>query len=484
VGECAHCGLPLGRRPVVGAAGGVRARFCCYGCVLAQQVARAHGEPGAAAAILVRLGLALFFAMNVMMLSLPAYAPYVYGPAAADGPLFVVLRVLALVFTLPVLLLLGGPILASAWRAGGANADALIALGTLAAWVLSVVNTLGGRPGVYFDTAAMLLVLVTLGRWLEASAKAEAGAAVRRTLVPGPKVAVRLRDDARETVDPDVLRPGDIVEVAPGAAFPTDGVVVAGVGGVDEAVLTGESEPVTKEPGREVAGGTCSVDGLFRVRVTTPAGASAAARIARLAEAARRERSAAQRTADRVAAWLVPVVLATAIGAGVWWTATAGIDRGLLVALAVLVVACPCGLGIATPVAVWTGLAAAARRGVIVRSAPVLERAASVDHVVFDKTGTLTERIPRVVAIEPVAGVSAESVLARAAAVEAGLGHPIALGIEMAAAERAVPRLAANDVRAMPGRGVFGHVGGERVTVGSRRLAAEELGTVPEVEES
>jgi Cu2+-exporting ATPase len=204
--DCAHCGLPLGRR--------AGRDFCCYGCALAFQVTRASGEPGAAASILVRLGLALFFAMNVMMLTLPTYVPWVYGDAGGDGPLFVVLRVLALVFAAPVLVLLGWPIAQSAWqgaRAGAPNADALILLGTLAAYALSIANTIGGRPAVYFDTAAMLLVLVTLGRWLEASARAEAGARVRAALAPGPARATRMVRGARESVPPEQLLVGDVV---------------------------------------------------------------------------------------------------------------------------------------------------------------------------------------------------------------------------------------------------------------------------------
>jgi Cu2+-exporting ATPase len=467
---CAHCGLPARVRPLAAGAD----RFCCYGCLLAFQVTRARGEPGAAAALLVRLGLAVFFAMNVMMVSMPAYAPWVYG-ADADGPLFVVLRVLALVLTVPVLALLGGPIAASAWRAGGASADALIVLGTAAAWALSVANVLHGRSEVYFDTAAMLLVLVTLGRWLEATAKAEAGAAVRATLAPSPAEATVLRPGRREIVVPSALTAGDVVEVGPGGAFPTDGMVLAGEGGVDESALTGESLPVVKAPGAAIAGGTCSVDGIFRVRVTARAAASAAARIAAMVDAARRERTAAERTADALARWLVPAVVVVTIATALWWSATAGVDRGVLAALAVLVVACPCGLGIATPVAVWTGVAAAARRGIIVRSAPVLERAATVDRVVFDKTGTLTERVPRVVAVDAVEAPSAADVLARAAAIEERLDHPVALAIGAAARAAGVRPAAATDVRALPGRGVRGRVGRERIVVGGERVCADEL---------
>ena len=533
--DCTHCGLPLGRRSIAATIDGEPGRFCCYGCVLAQQVTRARGEHGAAESILIRLGLAIFFAMNVMMVSMPAYVPYVYGAGAGDGPLFQVLRVLALAFAAPVIGLLGWPILVSAahgLRGGAANTDALIVIGTIAAYALSVINTISGRGAVYFDTASMLLVLVTLGRYLEARAKAEAGAAVRATLAPTPAVATRLRvgaglalpglalpNAARDTefVPPDVLMPGDIVRVAPGDAFPTDGAVVEGSGGIDEAALTGEHRTILKEPGSSIASGTCSVDGLFHVRVTARAADSAAARIAALLVAARRERAPAERLADRVASVLVPVVIAVALAAAAFWTWHAGIDSGVLVGLAVLVVACPCGLGIATPVAVWTALVSAARRGVIVRSAPVLERAADIDSVLFDKTGTLTERTPQLVAIDVAAGVelSQHDLLARAAALEAGLKHPLAaaiaaawqpesdrecrggsctrpalLGAEEAPTSGAPTRFShtrkagqalplhftATRVQLVPGRGVRGVVGDESLAVGSVRFAAQELG--------
>jgi Cu2+-exporting ATPase len=504
--------LPLGRRSIAATVDGEPGRYCCYGCLLAQQVTRARGAHGAAESILIRLGLAIFFAMNVMMVSMPTYVPYVYGSNAGDGPLFSVLRVLALAFAAPVIGLLGWPILASAARSlrqGAANTDALIVIGTAAAYGLSVVNTFRGRGAVYFDTAAMLLVLVTLGRYLEARAKAEAGAALRATLAPTPPIATRVGAAAglalpgvaptAEAVSPDALVPGDVVRVAPGDAFPTDGEVVEGTGAVDEAALTGEHRAVLKERGSRVASGACSVDGLFHVRVTARAADSAAARIAALLAAARRERAPAERLADRVAGLLVPLVIVIAIGAALVWTWRAGFDTGLLVGLAVLVVACPCGLGIATPVAVWTGLVTAARHGVIVRSAAVLERTAEVDRVFFDKTGTLSGRMPQLVAIDIADGMALapDEFLARAAALEVGLNHPLAAAIvklwqhrpasNPAQTQRhgaAIPEavqtspleLTATEVQVVPGRGVRGVVDGERLAAGSVRFAAEDLG--------
>jgi Cu+-exporting ATPase len=235
-----------------------------------------------------------------------------------------------------------------------------------------------------------------------------------------------------------------------------------------------------KEPGAAVAGGTCNIDGLFRVRVTAPAAASAAARIAALLAAARRERAPVERLADRLAAVLVPAVVFVAAAAALVWTRRAGLEHGVLVALAVLVVACPCALGIATPIAIWTGLATAARRGVIIRTAAMLERTADIDHVLFDKTGTLTDRTPRLTAIEPAGqAVSAEQLLATAAALEMGISHPLARAILDAweGQETSAQHLEATGIRAIPGRGVYGEINGEQVAVGTAGFGVEAVST-------
>ena len=277
---------------------------------------------------------------------------------------------------------------------------------------------------------------------------------------------VRETPAPRTEVAPADVVPGDVLVVGPGEAFPIDGVVVEGRGGVDESSLTGESVPVAKRPGASVAGGTISVDGVLRVRAVRGVDESAAARVAALLAAACREQTAAERIADRVTRVLTPAVVVVAIVTGAVWTWRTGPEAGVLSMLAVLVVACPCALGIATPVALWAGLGAASRRGVVVRGAAVLERAAQVRHVLFDKTGTLTEPVPRLAGIEPVAGVSADAVLARAASVETHVPHPLARAVVAAAAAAGVVVPPALEVRVVPGLGVRGRVGSERVRVG------------------
>lgn len=474
--SCAHCDLPLGRWPVRATVDDVAGAYCCTGCVLAQQITRARGEDGALGADAVRLGLAIFFAVNLMMVGMPAYVPSIYGGAGpVDGPLFVMLRWLALALSAPVVALLGLPLLRGL-RAGWRSTDGLIAVGAGAAWGLSVVNTFRGAPAVYYDTAAMLLVLTTLGRFLEARARAQAGAAVRRSLQPLPEHVRRLEGGVVVEVSPGAVAPGDVLEVHPGEAFPTDGRVVAGIGGVDESSVTGEATPVLRETGDPVAGGTCSIDGWFRVCATAAVADSTIARLAALVDDASRSRSRIERVADRLAAWLTPALVLLACAAGVYWGVTDSPARGVLVALSVLVVACPCGLGIAVPAAMWIALRAAAARGVIVRRAETLERLWRVGTVLFDKTGTLTDRTPSVVRIVPAPGARVSDVLAIAAALERDLEHPVARAIVAAADRAGVVVPVVTEPRVVPGLGVRGCIGDEPVAAGSVRFARQISG--------
>lgn len=477
-GHCAHCDLPLGRWPVRATIEDQTLHFCCTGCALAQQITRAHGEDGALSATAVRLGLAIFFAVNLMMVGMATYVPAVYGgvdPGQVDGPLFLVLRWLAMALSAPVILLLGAPLLRAA-RTGWRTTDGLIVVGVAAAWGVSVVNTLRGSNIVYFDTAAMLLVLTTLGRHIEARARMEAGHAVRAVLHPDNAEVRRRRGSAVEHVRAEQLVPGDVVVIYPGEAFPTDGVVVTGIGGVDESSVTGEAAPVVREPGEGIAGGTCSVDGWFDMRVTASVADSTTARLAAMVDEASRARSQVERTADRAAAWLTPALILLALVAGVWWGVAESPARGVMVALSVLVVACPCGLGIAVPAAMWVGLRAAAKRGVIIRRAEALERLWKVRSVLFDKTGTLTDRIPAVTRIDAEPGWTATAVLGLAAALERELAHPVARAIAAESRRQRVPLPAVETARVLPGLGVEGRASGAEVGIGSIRFARDVAG--------
>ncbi len=463
---CAQCGLPLARRVFRARHQQQEAGFCCYGCYLVLQLTSQQGEEGKAQTIQIRLGLGIFFAMNVMVFNLPTYFPLVYPAADAERGFLALLGTLSMVFALPVLLLLGLPILwqsARQFRRGVFEVDALIALGTFAAYGLSVHHALLGGAHFYFDTAAMLLVLVTLGRYWEATAKLKAGRALESLLAQLPDRVTAIRQGQELELPTAELKPQDRVRVLPGQAFPADGVVEEGEGGADESSLTGEAGPVYKEPGSRCSSGSFSLDGVFVVRVERPPDQSAAARIARLLAEAQQARAPVQLLADRIAAAFVPAVIALALGVLAYWSAEQGFEQGLLVSLSVLVISCPCALGIATPMAMWVGLGRAARRGVLVRSGEAMELLARVGQVCFDKTGTLSTG-----QLQYLRSVGAgEEELGWICRLASQSPHPIGSGLRRAVVPADLPL---EGFRLHPGLGVEGQVGGRVLWVGNRRL--------------
>ena len=368
----------------------------------------------------------------------------------------------------------------AAWRAlkaGGASMDSLVVLGTGAAFGLSVLRVLGyaegAEAGLYFEASASVLTLVLLGRVIEDRAKRATGAAVRALAALRPARA-RLEIGGRtEIIDADAVLPGDLLVVRPGEAFPVDGQVVGGTSQADESLLTGELLPVEKGPEDAVSGGAINGDGLLRVRATRTAHGSAVGRIVRQVEAAQAAKPAIQRQVDRVSAIFVPAALALAVVSGlIWWLGLGDGSAGLLNAVAVLVIACPCALGLATPTVIAVGTGAAARRGILIGDPEALERAPRVTTVAFDKTGTLTEGKPRVAALRPVDGDS-EALLALAATVQSGSTHPLAVAVARHAGEQGVGIGVPEALTDLPGRGLAARVRGREVIVGSRRLMAE-----------
>ena len=379
---------------------------------------------------------------------------------------------LQLALATPVQLWLGARFYRAAWaalRAGTGNMDLLVALGTSAAFGLSLVNLWRGGD-LYFEASAVVIALVLLGKRMEAMARRETGAAIRALAALRPATA-RLRRDGEERAVPLAeLAIGDLVVVRPGEAIPVDGTVLEGLSQVDEALLTGESLPVAKSPGDAVAGGAVNGDGQLVIRTTALGAESMLGRIIRLVEDAQATRAPVQRLVDRVAAVFVPVVVAIAVVtlAGWLWMG-AGVDVALLHAVAVLVIACPCALGLATPAAIMAGTGVAAKHGILLRDAAVLEQALAVTVVAFDKTGTLTEGHPSLVAMEP----GDDALLALAAAVQAGSLHPLARAVTGEATRRGLPIPAATAARALPGRGVQAEIGGRALVLGTARLMGE-----------
>ncbi|MEW6120124.1 MAG: heavy metal translocating P-type ATPase [Pseudomonadota bacterium] len=375
----------------------------------------------------------------------------------------------------PVQFWLGARFYRAGWKAlvaGSGNMDLLVAVGTSAAWGLSAY-LLVAEPGahLYFEASAVVITLVLLGKWLEARAKRQTTEAIRALQALRPTTA-RVRTDGVDRDLPiDAVRAGDLVVVRPGERVPADARVIEGDSQVDESLLTGEALPVDKTAGDTLTGGAINANGVLLAQVTAVGAESVLARIIRLVEDAQAKKAPIQRLVDRVSAVFVPTVLGIALVtlAG-WWMAGSGIETAILNAVAVLVIACPCALGLATPTAIMAGTGVAARHGILVRDAEALERAHRVDTVVFDKTGTLTEGRPQLVAC---VGGDESALLARAAALQASSTHPLARAVLDAATARGLAVPAARDLQALPGRGVAGVIDGVQMWLGNRRLMAE-----------
>lgn len=372
-------------------------------------------------------------------------------------------------------------------RHGAATMDTLVALGADAAMAWSVAamargDGAHGHGHLYFETAAMIVAFVLLGRSLEARARARTGDALRALVSLRPRTARVIRGDEERELPVGRVRAGDLVRVGANERFPVDGVIREGEGHVDLSMLTGESMPVAKRAGDAVPGGAVNGPSPVTIETTRVGADSALAQIIALVERAQGSRAPIQRTADRVAAVFVPVVMTVAAGTFVAWRALGHpLDHALLAAVSVLVVACPCALGLATPTAVIVGAGRAAARGILVRDAAVLERACDVTDVVFDKTGTLTRGAPEVTDVVTFGGVSESDALAWAAAVEKESEHPLARAVVARAGERVMK---ASEVKVTAGEGVRGVVDGAEVRVGRAAGLGEEARAVAEALEA
>ena len=375
-------------------------------------------------------------------------------------------RWLALAAATPVQFWVGWPYLRTAAvraRARAANMDTLVAMGTLVAYLASL-PALGGHGDLYLDTAALIIAFISLGRYFEARAKGHAANALHALLELGAKEAHVVRDGVEQTIAADHLGVGDLMVVRPGEKIPTDGVVEEGASSVDESMLTGEALPVDKAAGDSVTGATVNQGGLLRIRATAIGADTALAGIVRLVEHAQASKAPVQRLADRVAGMFVPAVIAAAAAAFAgWWAATGDLGTAITAAVAVLIVACPCAMGLATPAAIMVGTGRGARLGVLIKSGEVLEAARAIDTVVLDKTGTLTEGRMRVTDI-----TGAPETLALAAALEAGSEHPIAAAIVAAAREQDLSLQRVEDFHAQAGHGVSGRVVDHEALAGRR----------------
>ena len=455
---CDQCGLVYVR-------GGIRLRskqtelhFCCSGCAVTNSVLGASAEEGESALFLARLGFSGFLSMNIMAVSWMVYDKgfATFGLTPDVLPAF---EALLFVLSIPVMLLIGIPYAVAAWkelRTLSLSTDSLIAVGSFSAFAFSTWQLMTGGRGIYYDTATMTLVLVTLGRYVEATAKGKARRSLRDLLELQPDTARVVRNGKDISVASSDVAVGEIVRVLAGERIPLDGVITTGTASIDESSLTGESLPRSKGPGDTVLAATLNLDGSLLVHVRAISSESAHAQAVRLLDEARMTRSSIQRTVDRISAVFLPVVILLAIGAIAVWSFFVPIDHAVLTGLTVLVVSCPCALGIGTPLALTYALQRAAAEGVLVRTHEAMEALSGIQNVLFDKTGTLTSGRPTVRSWFSHNDVG--TVRRTLASLESHSTHPIGKGI--VASSRIPPEqfFPVRNVHVLPGKGIEGEV--------------------------
>ncbi|MDO4236575.1 cation-translocating P-type ATPase [Pseudomonas sp.] len=377
----------------------------------------------------------------------------------------------------PVQFILGARFYRAAWkavRAGAGNMDLLVAIGTSAGYGLSVYQWLTRpAPHLYFEASAVVIALVLLGKYLESRAKRQTASAIRALEALRPERAVRVLEGREEEVAITALKLGDLVRVQPGERFPVDGEVVDGQSHADEALISGESLPVPKQPGDRVTGGAINGEGRLLVRTQALGAESVLARIIRLVEDAQAAKAPIQKLVDKVSQVFVPTVLVVALLtlAG-WWLYGAPLESAIINAVAVLVIACPCALGLATPTAIMAGTGVAARHGILIKDAEALEHAHAVSAVVFDKTGTLTSGAPRIAHLAAVDG-NTSRLLQQAGALQRGSEHPLAKAVLDACDEQGLHPADVSASQSLTGRGIAGTLDGRQLALGNRRLLEE-----------
>lgn len=390
-------------------------------------------------------------------------------------------------FATPVVLLAGWPFFERGWqsiKAISLNMFTLVAMGTGVAWVYSVIATVvpgifpegfrqDGAVPVYFEAAAIIIVLVLLGQMLELKARERTGGAIKALLGLAPKTAKRIQGDTEEEIAIEAIAPGDLLRIRPGEKVPVDGVVVEGHSHVDESMVTGEPMPIEKSESAKVIGGTVNGNGSLIIRAEKIGSDTMLAQIVQMVADAQRSQAPIQRVVDKVSAWFVPIVIAIAVIAFIAWTVLAaaqGFSYGLIAAVSVLIIACPCALGLATPMSIMVGVGRGAKSGVLIKNAEALEVMEKVDTLVVDKTGTLTEGRPALTGVVPAEGFSEEEVLNLAASLEQGSEHPLAEAIVRGAKSKKLTLIKAENFEAVTGKGVKGRIDGKDVSLGNSKL--------------
>ncbi|QSO48706.1 heavy metal translocating P-type ATPase [Alicyclobacillus mengziensis] len=358
-------------------------------------------------------------------------------------------------------------------RGGAANMDVLVTLGTSVAYLYSAILTVLGRPDVYFDSSATVVTLIFMGKLLESSAKAKSSSAIESLAKLGAKVAHVIRDGEEVDLPVEDLKVGDVVRVRPGEKIPSDGKVLEGSSSVDESFLTGESMPVAKAPGDPVVGASVNQAGVLTMEIGKVGADTALAQVIRLVDQAQGSKAPVQRLADKISGIFVPIVLVVALVTLLLWGFIVGWTAGLIAAVAVLVIACPCSLGLATPTAIMVGTGLGAESGILIKGGEHLEKAHKVTTLVLDKTGTVTVGKPSITDIWVTSLTSEEELMATAAALESQSEHPLGAAVIAHAKEKGMTVPQAKKVQAIPGKGITGVVDDETIRIGNRRWLSE-----------
>ena len=442
--RCTYCGLPMSAEPQELSIGRSNrpahsdvqpsAQYCCYGCRFAHAVVQEQGTEGAIRWTVIRLGLAIFFTMNLMAFTMTMWSLDVYDvePDPFQTTLYEAFRWLSMVFALPVLLLLGLPFLQDAvdsWRRRVYSTDLLIGLAVASAYLTSVVNVVRNFGAIYFEVGAMVLVMITLGRWIEAAGKQKATESLDRLLTLLPETVTRVdRNEIEATILSTAIGVGDVLRTRAGERFATDARITRGHTTVDEQVFTGESQPISRAVDDDVLAGTVNLDGDVRVRVTSLFREGTFGRLLNILKEARNARGYYQRLADSVASWFFPVISVIAAAVFTWYLSS-GIAVAVQITMSVLLIACPCALGLATPLAVWTAFSVAIRHQVLFRTGEAVERLADVKAICLDKTGTLTTGTPHVNQKAVFGEVDVDHAMDFAVQLAAASSHPFAIAV-------------------------------------------------------
>ncbi len=474
--ECYQCGIPItGKSLRFDIGNGKIEDFCCFGCYLINKTTGLRGEEGNAVAFLGKFGFGYFLAMLVFMLSTYLYGAHMTPDDPQAKAFTNIIKYIILILATPVMILLGIPILKNSFSRHNwlnFNTDTLIAIGAFSAYFLSVYSVLTGKSAIYFETATMILVLVTFGRYLETSSRVKASNFMKELLKLVPQKARVLIDGKEIEVLAETVNVGDIVVVKPGEKIPADGVIIEGKAHIDESMLTGEIKPVLKKEGNEVYAGTINTDGSLKIEVTKPSKEWTVNRFIELMKEIRNSKAPITRITDTVSAYFLPVMLSLSAGAFAYWYVEEGFEKALITSMSVLLISCPCAFSIGAPLALWIGLSEAFREGIIIKGADILEKLSSVKTVFFDKTGTITERFLQVHRVK----AKNEEVIKKACALEKHSEHPLAVSfVNYCRMKNLDCDCRVEDFKVYFGYGIEGVVDCERIYLGNKKFV-EKIG--------